>query len=254
MRRFIVTVLATVLVAALAAVLAPVTAVAAGNAACSNPRFVTSDPNGMWNNGGYIVHNNMWNVSGYDVSETLSACSYRNWSVRVTADNDRGDGAVKTYPNVHKDYHDWSTGAEPRLSSFRRISSSFAATTPRVGIYNAAYDIWLNGVPGEHEVMIWTDNYKQVPAGSRIAKVAFGGQTWRVFATDDNGYIAFVPTRRLTHGTLRIKKMLNWLVSRGRVERDVTLGQICFGFEVVSTGGSPAVFSVSDFSVSATRR
>lgn len=251
MRRLI----AVALAVSLALLLAPARSVASTtNAACSNPRFVTSDTNGMWNNGGYIVHNNMWNVSGYDVSETLSACSYRNWSVRVTADDSRGDGAVKTYPNVHKDYHNWSTGAEPRLSTFRSIKSTFAARTPRVGIYNAAYDIWLNGVPGEHEVMIWTDNYRQVPAGSRFAKVRLSGHTWRVYATDDNGYIAFVPTQRLTRGTLRLKSMLSWLVGRGRLERNVTLGQICFGFEVVSTGGSPAVFSVSDFSVTSTRR
>lgn len=251
MRRLI----AVALAASLATLLAPGQSVAStANAACSSPRFVTSDSNGMWTNGGYIVHNNMWNVSDYDVSETLTACSYRDWSVRVTADNGSGDGAVKTYPNVHKDYHNWSTDAEPRLSSFRTIRSTFAARTPHVGIYNAAYDIWLNGVPGEHEVMIWTDNYRQVPAGSRIAKVTLSGRTWRVYATDGNDYIAFVPAQRLTRGTLRLKSMLTWLVNRGRLERDVTLGQICFGFEVVSTDGSPAVFSVSDFSVTSTRR
>jgi hypothetical protein len=252
MRRLIV----ITLIGTLALLLVPGTASAttSASAACSKPRFITSDTNGMWSNGGYIVHNNMWNVSGYDVSETLSACSYRNWSVRVTADDSRGDGAVKTYPNVHKDYHNWSTGAEPRLSSFRSIRSTFAAQTPRVGIYNAAYDIWLNGVPGEHEVMIWTDNYRQVPAGSRIAKVRLSGRTWRVYATRDNGYIAFVPGKRLTSGSLRLKQMLSWLVREGRLDRDVTLGQICFGFEVVSTGGAPATFSVSDFSVTSTRR
>ncbi len=243
-----------VLVAVLAVLFAPLTPAATAAAACSNPSFVTSDPNGMWSTRGYIVHNNMWNVSGYDVSERLSACSHRNWSVSVTADNSSGDGAVKTYPNVHKDYHNWSTGAEPRLSTFRTIRSTFAARTPRVGIYNAAYDIWLNGVPGEHEVMIWTDNYRQVPAGSQFAKVRLSGHTWRVYATEGNHYIAFVPTQRLTRGALRLKSMLSWLVGRGRLERNVTLGQICFGFEVVSTDGSPAVFSVSDFSVTSTRR
>jgi hypothetical protein len=252
MRRLVI----IVLVAALSLVSAPGTAVAApsARAGCSSPRFVTSDTNGMWSNRGYVVHNNMWNVSGYDVSETLTACSYRDWSVRVTADDDRGDGAVKTYPNVHKDFHDWSTGAEPLLRSFRSIRTTFAATTPRAGVYNAAYDIWLDGVPGDHEVMIWTDNFRQVPAGSRIATVRLSGHTWRVYATRDNSYIAFVPRQRLTHGSLRLKPMLTWLVGRGRLERDVTLGQICFGFEVVSTGGSPATFSVSDFSVTATRR
>lgn len=249
-------IVAVALTVSLALLLAPVhpASAEAADAACTRPKFVTSDTNGMWSNGGYIVHNNMWNVSGYDVSETLSACSYRNWSVRVTADDARRDGAVKTYPNVHKDFHNWSTGAEPRLDTFTKIWSTFAARTPRVGIYNAAYDVWLNGVPGEHEVMIWTDNYRQVPAGSRVAKVRLSGKVWRVYATRDNGYIAFVPKRRLTDGSLNIKRMLMWLVRRGRLERDVTLGQICFGFEVVSTGGSPATFSVSDFSVTTARR
>src|SRR5687768_7551808 len=76
-----------VLVAVLAVLFAPLSPVATAAAAgCSNPSFVTSDPNGMWSTRGYIVHNNMWNVSGYDVSETLRACSHRNWSVTVTAD------------------------------------------------------------------------------------------------------------------------------------------------------------------------
>lgn len=225
----------------------------AAAAACTSPKFVTSDENGMWSDGQYVVHNNMWNVSGYDVSETLSACSHRNWKVTATADNSNGDGAVKTYPNVHRDFHNWDTGAEPQLSSFTRIRSTWAARTPHVGIYNAAYDIWLNGVPGEHEVMIWTDNFHQVPAGSPIAKRRFSGHSWRIWATDDNGYIAFVPKQPLTHGTLDLKKMLDWLVARGRVESDATLGQICFGFEIVSTGGAPATFKVNNFSVSARR-
>jgi hypothetical protein len=162
---------------------------------------------------------------------------------------------VKTYPNVHKDWHDWNTGYEPRLSSFTKIRSSFKARTPRVGIYNAAYDIWLNGVPGNREIMIWTDNYRQTPAGTRVARgLEFGGVTWRLFATGDNHYLAFVPNRRLTQGTVRIKGMLDYLVRKGRVPRTSTLGQIGFGFEIVSTGGDPATFKVDDFSLTTERR
>lgn len=245
-----------ILLAALAVLLAPLGTLAPASAAtCSDPAFVTSDANGMWSRGGYVVHNNMWNVSGYNVSETLYACSHRNWYVRATANNRSGDGAVKTYPNVHKDYHNWSTGAEPRLSSFRTIRSTFAARTPRVGIYNAAFDVWLNGVPGNREIMIWTDNYRQVPAGSLVARgLSFSGHTWKVYATRDNHYLAFVPSQRITRGTMRIKSMLNWLVAKGRVPANSTLGQICFGFEIVSTGGKRATFKVNDFSVTTSRR
>jgi hypothetical protein len=222
---------------------------------CTDPKFTTTDPNGMWSDGGYIVHNNMWNAAGYDVRERLAACSFRNWRVTATADNSSGDGAVKTYPNVHKDWHDWSTGAEPRLRSFEMIRSHFASRSPRVGIYNFAYDIWLNGVPGEHEVMIWTDNYRQVPAGSLIRKgLQISGHRSKVYATCDNGYIAFVPARRITEGTLRLKAMLGWLVHKGRVGADATLGQICYGVEIVSTGGEPARFKVDEFWIRTRRR
>ncbi len=249
MRRILILLAALALPIALAGVVSPASA-----ATCTNPAFTTSNPNGMWSNKGYVVHNNMWNASGYRVSETLSACSYRSWNVRATANNSSGDGAVKTYPNVHKDFHNWSTGAEPRLSSFRTIRSTFAAASPHVGIYNVAYDIWLNGVPGNREIMIWTENHRQVPAGSVVARgLSRGGHTWKVYATKDNRYIAFVPSQPLTKGTLRLKSMLDWLVSKGRVPARSTLGQICFGVEIVSTGGDPATFNVTDFSVTTTR-
>jgi hypothetical protein len=247
-----------VLLAALAGVVAPIGAFVASPAdaaTCSNPAWRTSNHNGMWNNGGYVVHNNMWNVSGYKVSETMYGCSYRNWYVHATANNSSGDGAVKTYPNVHKDFHNWNTGKEPRLSSFKTIRSTFAARTPHVGIYDTAYDIWLNGVPGKNEVMVWTDNYRQVPSGSVIAKgLSFGGHTWKVYATHDNSYIAFVPSKRLTSGTLHLRSMLGWLASHGRVSSSSTLGQICYGFEIVSTGGNRATFKVDNFSVTTAKR
>ncbi len=218
--------------------------------ACTSPVFRTSNPNGMWSNGGYIVHNNMWNVSGYNVSETLEACSASSWNVTATADNSRNDGAVKTYPNVHKDYHDWGTGKEPAWSSFKSLRSTFAAQGPKTGIYNIAYDIWMNGVPGNREIMIWTENHNQTPAGSRVASgVVLSGVTWDVWATGDNHYLAFVPKSPMASGSLDLKAMIDYLVSKGRVPANSTLGQVCFGIEVVSTDGKPATFRVTDFSV-----
>lgn len=67
--------------------------------------------------------------------------------------------------------------------------------------------------------MIWTDNYKQVPAGSLIAKrQKFSGHFWEVYTTADKGYVAFVPSVPLTRGTLGFKAMLSWLrvITRGR--------------------------------------
>lgn len=215
----------------------------------------SSGRDAMWFHRGYVIHNNMWNASGYDVRQTIYANSHKDWWVTATADNRTGDGAVKTYPNVHKDWHNWDNGWEPRLSSFRTIKSTFAARSPHVGIYNVGYDIWLNGVPGNREIMIWTENYRQVPSGSVVAKgLTWSGRTWKVYATRDNRYIAFVPNKPILKGTMRIKSMLSWLRKKGRIPARSTLGQICFGVEVVSTGGKPATFKFTDFSVSTTRR
>ena len=219
-------------------------------ATCAKPAFSTSESDDGWSNGDYYVHNNMWNADDYSVSQKLVACSAGNWSVTTTADNDNGDGAVKTYPNVHKDYHDWGTDKEPPLRQYSRLTSTFAATSPHTGIYNVAYDIWLNGVPGNREIMIWTDNHDQTPSGDRVAAgLSFSGTTWDLYATDDNEYLAFVPPRPLTRGNLNLKAFLDYLVRNGRVPANSTLGQICFGVEVVSTDGKPATFRFTNFSV-----
>jgi hypothetical protein len=226
----------------------PVTSTTAG-AGCGSPQFTTSKADDGWGDGDYYVQNNMWNVSGYDVVQSLTACSYRDWSVTTTADDGAGDGAVKTYPNVHRDYHDWDTGKEPPLSAYPTLTSTFAATTPRTGVYDVAYDIWLNGVPGNREVMIWTENVGQSPAGARVASaLPFSGTTWDLYATGDDEYLAFVPARTLTSGTLDLRAFLDYLLDNGRVPKDSTLGQICYGVEVVATGGKPATFAVTDFS------
>jgi hypothetical protein len=218
----------------------------APSAVCTNPYFTTSDSNGGVTDHGYYVHNNLWNASKYPGTRgTTQVCSYRSWNHIGTASNSSGSGEVKTYPNVHKDY------SGRTIASFPRLTSSFAATSPGRGIYNVGYDLWLNGVPND-EVMIWTDNHDQYPAGSRFASgVGLSGHTWDVYATSGNGYIAFVPSNgaRLTSGTLDLKAMLNYLVSKGRVAASSTVDQICYGVEIVDTGGSAATWNFTNFSI-----
>ena len=218
----------------------------AGSAAaaeCTNPVFVTSAFNG-WSTEGYYVHNNLWGIAGYQVAETLYACSYHSWYVVA---NMTGT-AVKTYPNVHIDYNNVP------ISSFNTITSTFAETSPHVGIYDVAYDIWTNGVAtaGCTEFMIWTENYNQVPSGSLAATVTFGGRTYNVWKTSSNGYIAFVPTAVFTSGTVDILAIFNWTISKGWLPANSTVGQIDFGVEICSTNGTNATFKFTDFSITTT--
>jgi hypothetical protein len=214
-----------------------------GSSTCTNPVFMTSDTNGGWSNGGYYVHNNMWNSSAGLGPETLYACSYNNWY--VVSNQTNSAGAVKTYPNVHKDY-----GNVP-ISSFNVITSTFAASSPHVGIYNVAYDIWTNGIAtsGSTEFMIWTENFNQRPAGSKVMTMPFGGRSYDVWKTSDNHYIAFVPTAVFTSGTVDLLEMLKWAMAQGWLPSTSTLGQICFGIEIVSTNDANATFYVTDFSI-----
>ena len=184
---------------------------------CSNPSHVlplnSSNPQDGITLGGFYVDTDTWNAASYQVSQTMYICDYNNWYVVARMNNDSGDGAVKTYPNVHKDFD----GA-PAISSFGTITSSFAHTAPHVGIYEFAYDIWLNGVAskGSTEVMIWTDNYNQVPSG-----------------------------------TVNLLSFFNHIIAKGWIPTASTVGAIDYGVELVSTGGVNATFQVNDFSLTA---
>jgi Glycosyl hydrolase family 12 len=217
-----------------------------GSATCAHPSFVTSDQYGMWNQAPYFVYNDMWGISGYSVSQTLSACSYGNWYVTATMNNDNGDGHVKTYPNSHRDWD-----SEPAISSLQSVTSTFAETSPGTGIYEDAYDIWLNGIAdsGSTEVMIWTENHGQVPAGNQVATVTLDGRSWAVWKA--GSYIAFVAGSNFTSGTMNLLMFFQWITGQGWIPGNSTLGQVDYGVELVSTNGVPATFSFSDFSVSA---
>ena len=217
----------------------------------SNPVFVTSDPNGGWSGGGYFVHNNMWNSAKYTPCiSTLYAWSPHNWYVVARMNNKKGDGAVKTYPNVHKDY-----GSVP-IGSFDSITSSFAETSPHVGTYNVAYDIWINGIatPRCTEIMIWNENFNQSPGGSYMGNVTFGGQEYKVYKTPSTGYIAFVATANFTSGSVNLLEVIKWAMTKAWLSSKSALNQICFGVEIVSTDDVDARFQVTAFSIDAKLR
>jgi hypothetical protein len=219
-----------------------------GAPSCTNPPHVLplnpSNPQDGITLGGFYVDTDTWNAAGYSVTQTMYICDYNNWYVVAKMDNVSGDGAVKTYPNVHKDFN-----AAPALSSFTAISSSFAHAGPHVGIYEFAYDIWLNGVAssGSTEVMIWTDNFNQVPSGSVQETVTLDGQSYRVYKS--GSYIAFVATNNVTSGTVDLLAIFNHIIGKGWIPSTSTLGAIDYGVELVSTNGMDATFVVNGFSL-----
>src|SRR5215469_4785996 len=180
------------------------------SATCKHPVFHTSDPNGGWQDGNYYVYQDMWNASGYSVQQSLYACSHSNWYVVATMNNNNGDGAVKTYPNAHRDFD-----SSPQINSYHSITSTFAESGSVPGIYEYAYDIWLNGIAssGSTEVMIWNENHGQTPSGSVQGTATFDGRTYTVWKA--NGYVAFVANSNFSSGSMNLLSFFNWMMSKG---------------------------------------
>jgi hypothetical protein len=212
-------------------------------ATCENPAFVTSSTGGIWSNSGYFVFNNVWNTSADPGPQTLYACSYHSWYVVSDQNNDAG--LVESYPNVQMNFNDVP------LSSLQAVTSTFAERSPHVGVYEDAYDVWLNGVAvaGSTQVMIWVDNYNRVPEGSRVTTTTLSNRTYDVWKTSDNTHIVLVSTATFTSGTVDLLEVFNWTIAQGWLRPSSTLGQIDFGVEIESTGGASATYQFDDFSI-----
>jgi hypothetical protein len=216
----------------------------AGSAACTDPSFTTSSDFGSENLGPYTVSNNMWNAGGGGISQTLSACSASSWF--VTANVAEDGGGVKTYPNSHYNYAD-----TPEISSLGSVTSTFGSTSPGNGDFEDAYDIWLNGTAGAggDEVMIWTDNHGESPAGSPVTTATFGGQSYTVWK-GDNGPVSFVSNTNVSAGDVNLLQFFQWLISKGYEPANSKLYQVDYGVEIATTNGAQETFGFNNFSVS----
>ncbi|HVW40693.1 MAG TPA: hypothetical protein VHC18_05020 [Amycolatopsis sp.] len=186
----------------------------------------------------------MWNPDEAG-PETLYACAYNNWYVDSTQPSST---SVKTYPNVHKDIN--NLDGTP-FNTYSQITSTFAGRGPGTGIYDVAYDLWLNGVgdgSGVTELMVWTENVKQVPNGSKVATYSANGVTYDVW-WDHDGYLAFVAQQTQYSGSLDFKAMIAWAIGKGYIPANPTVNQIGYGIEFCSTNNTKARFTLTDFSV-----
>jgi hypothetical protein len=217
---------------------------------------VPLDPNNAQSGvteGNYYVTNDSWNASGYSLSQTLYACNYNSWYVVANMNNDTGDGAVKTSPNVQQT---WNSGTP--LSDYSSIDSSFSDVPPgtgaSAGIWEFEYDIWLNGLAdsASTEVMIWTYNNGQTPGGSEVGTFTDGGVTYDVYwSGPPYQYIAFeaVPSDQKLSGSVDLSDFFNYAESQGWISSSSTLYQVCNGIELVSTNSQNEKFGVNNFSL-----
>jgi hypothetical protein len=219
---------------------------------CTSPRHTITGTAANPQNGitlrGYYVSADTWNFGPYPGSrEKLYICNFNNWYAKVNVNDNANDGAVKTYPNVHKDY------SSPAVHSFRKIASTFAHTAPRHGAWNYAYDIWLNNF--SDELMIWTQSHGRqahVPGIPTVGAAAIGHIRYTIHHT--GSYTAYDMRRSHRSGRLPLLAIIKNAINRGLLRRGATLSQIDYGVEVCDTGGRSTKFQVNNFSIASTRR
>ncbi len=226
--------------------------------------YTTSDLEGQfpWPDSGYFFRNDAWNTDAGPGPQTLSACSYSSWNVVA---KEPSTSTVKAYPDVQMDFPSGvNAGMGVPISSFKSITSTFDETSPPIGVYDDAYDIFVNSDmiigPGTTEIMIWVDNHgNEVQAGSKVATVSLDTTgAYDVYETDrgdggDGGhYIVFLANSNFSSGNVDILAFLNYVIKQGWIPANAPLNQICFGVEICETGGAPATFQFTNFSITAT--
>jgi hypothetical protein len=215
------------------------------------------------------VANNMWGCGPDGDStcgpQTLISHDAGRWSVR--SNQQRGNTAVRSYPNVQQLFNDW-TGAgwddgtemtDTPVSKLTALTSSYAESMPRDGtgtIAQAAWDIWLSGTKGPTEIMVWVDNVGRGSGGAdQRATATIHGQDWTLYQYGDDELIwSLGPPgtfRQQAAGTVDLLALLRWLVDHGYVSKGAMIGQIDFGWEICSTGGSPQTFQVHSYALTA---
>ena len=220
---------------------------------CSNPTCTVSDST-CSEGANEDVYDNQWCCSSScngsnscPASETLYACSLSSWYAVSNAP--AGNTAVLSYISSQVNYP-----ATPLVSSFNGITSTFAEVSPHSASsdFEAAYDLWFNDYA--NEIMIWVDNNNQTPGGAPSSKIAsavsVGGGTYDVYLSGSTMY--FVAATNFSSGTVDILSVLSFAMSsqgHSWLPADSTVTQFNFGWEICSTNGQDATFSLDDFSL-----
>lgn len=240
MNRWIATMTASA-VAIASPVAVSATAHASSQLSCSNPTTVQGTSGGVAYPGGYRVNSDDWTGAG---STVVRACSEHEWIATVTQRGAPATG-VKTYPDSERTWTDWSTCAsQPRVDSFKTLTSTYAMTLPNAGSWDAGYDVFLDGGPCHKpttEIMV-LNRWRNVDWPASTSVTLGGVDYWVAQGTN------FVQLRRkvqVSSGSQNLRVVL-----RRYAPKDATVQFVQYGVEVLTTRGKPETFKLTDFSVS----
>jgi len=151
----------------------------------------------------------------------------------------------------------------PFRAGSKRLTAGFKASLRGSGVYNMTFTMWaVSSLPQSmsaitHEIMIWTVNHGQVPAGSPHGALDVNGTTYDVYVekkhADASGananvwmYVAFVARRPVLNGPLDLDAFVAYLLQQGLLTEDDFLTSVELGNEVSQGAG---IVELQDFSL-----
>jgi hypothetical protein len=196
----------------------------------------------------YYLYDNEYNCGGNGCGpESAYGCVNADNTVSyvVTSTQPKGNTTVLAYPSMQDNFNN----NNPLLSSFQTITATFDETSPHVGSYEVAFDVWLN--KQSNQIMIWVDVSARTPLGSQVTTTTLGGRTYAVYQTADGSQVTLVALQTFTSGTVDLLEIFKWAMGQNMLPATSTLGQIELGVEIVSTDDTDATFEFDGFSVDA---
>jgi len=238
------------------------------------------------------VNPNFWDSAGCHSGDTctqvLDANNDGDWQFTANMVDNPPSSYVLTYPDQQTIFPATSTNVYEPYTDYQQFSGSWLQTDPPLTTgtrWESAYDIWYggyagNGIPGSgntgYEIMIWTVNNGETPAGSETTTTCSDGAaggTWYVYAnaTTDGApaTVTLVPAASNTFGNsansaLNFTPLFQCLDSGGYIN-DVAMGETTgtwsgnitglyemdYGWEVQTTDNTPETFTMDQYGLTA---
>jgi hypothetical protein len=186
------------------------------------------------------------------IHQQIWATSASHFGVIATAP--KGNVAVLSYPS--RQDLEYLTPA----TKLKALRASYDFSVPKLGDYEAAFDIWVqpNGqrTNWDHdaELMIWTDNHGQRPAGQVVGHaVTQYAQSFTVWLDGSKGkgdsIVTLVQDHGTAKGTMHILSVFRWLWDHGYFPRGSALLDVEYGWEICSTAGVAESFTMNSYAL-----
>jgi len=205
----------------------------------------------------YILSNNVWGKGDINDYEQCIELSYNetiyifSWNWEWVAS---GSGDVKAYPEIIYGWKPWSEQSTTNNLPFQLSDDHTIIITWEsmdlefTGVGNLAFDIWLtNNTPPNannitREVMIWLENYNQVPGGQLIEQTTIDSVHFKFYKADwDWTYLAFIQTSSNTKKKINLHLFLKYLIENNYINSTEYLSAIEFGNEIIYGTGKTAI-------------